>query len=102
MYVKELQVFDNPDYITQLPGRERVRLEYGRIHSYLSRKHGSYQRLRTLHEQLDWTRDHRRLEINDEQQNALYQVYFGKNVSCDCKVLYRQLQKIRNTLRYGK
>lgn len=86
----------------KLPGRERVRLEYGRIQSYLSRKHEGYQRLRTLHEQLDWIRDNRRLEINDEQEDALYQVYFGENVSCDCEALYRQLQKIRNTLKYGK
>ena len=86
----------------KLPGRERVRLEYGRIQSYLSRKHENYQRLRTLHEQLDWIRDNRRLEINDEQEDALYQVYFGENVSFDCEVLYRQLQKIRNTLKYGK
>ena len=86
----------------KLPGRERVRLEYGRIQAYLSRKHESYQRLRTLHEQLDWIRDNRQLEINDEQEDALYQVYFGENVSCDCEVLYRQLQKIRNALKYGK
>lgn len=86
----------------KLPGRERVRLEYRRIQSYLSRKHEGYQRLRTLHEQLDWIRDNRRLEINDEQEDALYQVYFGENVSCDCEALYRQLQKIRNTLKYGK
>lgn len=86
----------------KLPGRERVRLEYGRIQSYLCRKHGSYQRLRTLHEQLDWIRDHQRLEISDEQEDALYQVYFGENVGCDCELLYRQLQKIRNTLKYGK
>ena len=86
----------------KLSGRERVRLEYGRIQSYLSRRHDGYRRLRTLHEQLDWLRNNRRLEIKDEQEDALYQVYFGENTSYDCEDLYRQLQKIRNTLRFGK
>ena len=86
----------------KLSGRERVRLEYGRIQTYLSRKYRDYRRLRTLREQIDWMRFHGKLEIDGEQEDALYQVYFAGNVSCDCEELYRQLRKIKGALRYGK
>lgn len=86
----------------KLPGRERVRLEYGRIQTYLSGKYRDYRRLRTLREQIDWMRFHGKLEIDGKQEDALYQVYFAENVSCDCEELYRQLRKIKGALRYGK
>ena len=85
---------------SKLPGRERVRLEYGRIQSYLGKKHLDYRKLRTLREQIDWMRSHRRLEIDGAQEEALYQVYFAQNVDVDCDELCRQLRKMKNTLRF--
>ena len=82
----------------RLPARERVKLEYGRILSYLAKHHPNYQRLRTLQEQIEWIRRHSRREITDEQADALYQIYFAENVSCDCDALFRQLRKIRKEL----
>lgn len=87
---------------SKLPGRERVRLEYGRIQSYLGRKYQDYRRLRTLKEQLDWVRDKIRLEIDVQLEESLYQVYFAGSVNCDCEELCRQLRKMRNMLRYGR
>lgn len=86
---------------SKLPGRERVRLEYGRIQSYLGKKHLDYRKLRTLREQIDWVRTHSRLEIDGAQEEALYQVYFAENVDCDCDELCRQLQKMKKTLRFS-
>lgn len=86
---------------SKLSGRERVRLEYGRIQMYLNRKYRDYRCLRTLREQLDWIRNKIRLEIDIEQEEALYQVYFAENVNCDCEELCRQLRKIKSALRYG-
>ena len=86
---------------SKLPGRERVRLEYGRIQSYLGKKHLDYRKLRTLREQIDWVRAHSRLEIDGAQEEALYQVYFAENVDCDCDELCRQLQKMKKTLRFS-
>lgn len=83
----------------KLSGRERVQLEYGRIESYLSRKYSEYRKLRTLREQLQWMREHGRLEISNEQEEALYEVYFAENVSCNCEELFRQLKKMRSKLR---
>ena len=85
---------------SKLPGRERVRLEYGRIQSYLGKKHLDYRKLRTLREQIDWMRSHRRLEIDGAQEEALYQVYFAQNVDVNCDELCRQLRKMKNTLRF--
>ena len=87
---------------SKLPGRERVRLEYGRLQSYVSRKYRDFRKLRTLREQLDWIRYHMRLEIDNEQEAALYQVYFAEDVGCDCDELCRQLKKMRSVLRFGK
>lgn len=86
---------------SKLPGRERVRLEYGRIQSYLGKKHLDYRKLRTLREQIDWVRTHSRLKIDGAQEAALYQVYFAENVDCDCDELCRQLQKMKKTLRFS-
>lgn len=83
---------------SKLPGRERVRLEYGRIESYLGRKHRDYRKLRTLREQLDWMRDNSRLEIDGQIDEALYQVYFAESVSCDCEALYNRLRRMRRRL----
>lgn len=86
---------------SKLPGRERVRLEYGRLQSCLGKKYLDYRKLRTLREQLDWVRSHSRLEIDGTQEEALYQVYFAENVDCDCDELCRQLQKMKKTLRFS-
>ena len=83
---------------SKLPGRERVRLEYGRIQNYLGRKHRDYRKLRTLREQLDWMRDNSRLEIDGQIDEALYQVYFAESVSFDCEALYSQLRRMRRRL----
>ena len=85
---------------SKLSGRERVKLEYGRLQSYLGRKYPDYGRLRTLREQADWLRDNKPVKISEEQEEALYQVYFAKDVNYDCEELYRRIRKMRSFLRY--
>ena len=80
---------------SKLPGRERVRLEYGRLQNCLGRKHLDYRKLRTLREQLDWMRSNSRLEIDRELEEELYRVYFAESVDCDCEELCRQLRRMR-------
>ena len=86
----------------KLPGRERVQLEYGRIQSYLSRKYREYGKLRTLREQLHWMRSRDGLEISRELEEALYEIYFAKNVNCDYEELCGQLRKMRSSLKYKR
>lgn len=86
---------------SKLSKRERVRLEYGRIQSRLSRKHQDYRKLRTLKEQLDWMRERGRLAIDEEKEKSLYQVYFAEHANCDCDELRRQLRKIYLAICYG-
>ena len=79
---------------SKLSERERVRLEYGRLQTKLAKRHQDYKKLRTLREQLDWIRHNSRLEIDEEQEEALYQVYFAETASCNCEELRRLLKKI--------
>ena len=83
----------------KLPPQERVQLEYGRLQSYLGRRHKDYGKLRTLREQLDFIRDNSRIEITKDQEEALYQVYFAESVRYDCRELYKSLRKMRGALR---
>jgi hypothetical protein len=40
---------------------------------------------------LNWLREHCGLEITQEQEQALYQVFFGETVDYDCGELRRKL-----------
>jgi transglutaminase-like putative cysteine protease len=75
----------------KLPAREQVKLEYLRLKRRISRKHKEFRTLRTLGEQLNWLREHCGLEITQEQEQALYQVFFGETVDYDCGELRRKL-----------
>lgn len=85
----------------KLPPRERVQLEYGRLQSCLNRRNEDFQRLRTLKEQLDWIRERHLFPFGPEQEDALYQIYFARDLNCDCETLRHQLRRIRLSLRYG-
>ena len=88
--------------LKKLSSRERARLEYGQIQSYLVKKHWNYRKLQTIQTQLGWMRDNCRTEISEELEKALYQLYFAESVDYDCEELCRQLQQIRKTLRHRK
>lgn len=79
----------------RLPGRERVRLEYGRLQKAAAKKNKDFLVQRTLKEQIAWMKEHCRVEINDEQEEALYQAFFGKVIDYDCDRLCRELRKSR-------
>ncbi len=79
----------------KLSGRERAKLEYGRLQARLRKKYRDYRKLRTLREQLDWMRAQGRTEIGEELEEALYQVYFAREITCDCEMLCRRLRKMR-------
>ncbi len=85
----------------KLPGRERVKLEYGRVCDCLNRKYRDYRRLRTLREQLDWIREYGQ-PIDEEQETDLYRIFFAEDCSCDYDLLCGQLRKIKNQFRYGR
>lgn len=83
---------------SRLPGRERVKLEYGRLQAYLRRKDREYGNLRTLQEQLAWAREHGGDGIEDGLAEALYQVYFAEHATCDCEAICRALRRIRRKM----
>lgn len=79
----------------RLPGRERVKLEYRRLQKKAAKKNREFLSRRTLKEEIAWMSKHCRVAINDVQEEALYQVFFAKEIDYDCDRLSRELRKAR-------
>lgn len=76
----------------RLPGRERVKLAYGRMQRVAARKSRDFGTQRTLKEQIAWMRENCHMQISDEQEEALYQVFFAKDIDYDCDKLCGELR----------
>ncbi len=87
---------------SRLPDRERVKLEYGRLHACLGRRYPAYRKLRTLKEQLAWVREHGAAKIDDGLTEDLYRAYYADEAACDCKKLYRRIRRIRRRCRFRR
>lgn len=83
----------------RLPGEERVRLEYERILQILRKKDGNYDALRTLRDQSNRLREGYDLEIDPEQEQALYQVFFAGKTDYNCDRLCKELRRIKGKLK---
>lgn len=79
----------------RLPGRERVKLEYRRLQKKAAKKNRDFLSQRTLKEEIAWMRQNCRVMINEAQEEALYQVFFAKEITYDCDRLSRELRKAR-------
>lgn len=78
-----------------LSGRERVKLEYGRLQRAAAKKSGSFQAQRTLREQIAWMKENCGAEIGEEQEKALYQAFFSEETGYDCDRLCGELRRVR-------
>lgn len=78
-----------------LSGRERVKLEYGRLQRAAAKKNGNFQAQRTLREQITWMKENCGAEIGEEQEKALYQAFFAEETGYDCDRLCGELRRIR-------
>ncbi len=76
----------------RLPGRERVKLEYGRLQKAAAKKNGQFLKQRTLREQIAWMRENCRIEISEDQERALYQAFFAEEIAYDCDKLCGELR----------
>lgn len=81
----------------RLPGRERVKLEYGRLQKAAAKKNGHFQTQRTLREQIAWMKENCGVEISEEQEQALYQAFFAEEVEYDCDKLCGELSRSRRS-----
>jgi len=79
----------------RLPDRERVKLEYRRLQKAAG-KDKAFLAQRTLREEIGWMRENCRADISKEQEEALYQVFFAKEIDYDCDRLCRELQNCRS------
>lgn len=82
-----------------LSERERVQLSYEKLLQCLKHKNKEYFKLRTVAQQINCMRQAYGLTITEEQEQALYQVYFAPEVQYDCKELRSELVKLRRKLR---
>ncbi len=82
-----------------LSDRERVQVVYGRLLQCLKHKNKEHAKLRTVAQQLHCMRENYGLVITEEQEQALYQVYFASEVSYDCKKLRSEVVKLHRKLR---
>ncbi len=79
--------------------RERVQLEYSRLQQGLVRKNKANKSLQTIAQQVNCMREVYGMEITKEQEEALYQAYFGPRISYDCVLLRKELVSLRKRLR---
>lgn len=82
-----------------LSDRERVQVVYGRLLQCLKRKNKEHAKLCTVAQQLHCLRETYGLQITEEQEQALYQVYFAPEVSYDCKRLRSEVVTLHRKLR---
>lgn len=78
--------------------RERVQQSYSRLLACLKRKNNEHAKLRTVAQQINCMRQTYGLVITEEQEQALYQVYFAPEIEYDCKKLRSELIKLRRQL----
>ena len=76
----------------RLPGRERVKLAYGRLQRAAAKKDRDFGTRRTLREQIAWMRENCHMQISGEQEEALYQAFFAKDMDYDCDKLCGELR----------
>lgn len=76
----------------RLPERERVKLAYRRLQGAAAGKDKEFRTQRTLKEQIAWMRENCRVEITEEQEKALYQAFFAKDIDYDCDKLCTELR----------
>ena len=72
-----------------------MKLEYGRLQKAAAKKNRDFRAQRTLKEQIAWMKENCRMQISDEQEEALYQAFFAKDINYDCDKLCRELRNSR-------
>lgn len=76
----------------RLSGGERVKPAYGRMQRAAVKKSRDFGTQRTLKEQIAWMGENCHMQISDEQEEALYQAFFAKDVDYDCDKLCGELR----------
>jgi len=82
----------------KLSERERVQLSYEKLLQSLKHKNKEHFKLRTVAQQINCMRQTYGLVITQEQEQALYQVYFAPEIEYDCEKLRSELIKLRRQL----
>ena len=82
-----------------LPLRNQVQLEYVKLKQDLSRKHKEFDRRRTVKEQLNFVRGLYGEDIPEEQEEMLYQTFFGQEADRGYAETLAFLRRLRKRCR---
>lgn len=86
----------------RLPGRERVKLEYGRLTGYLKDRNADFQKLTTPEEELGWLQEQYGVKLPEGLTGELYDVFFAPERERDYDGLLGQLARLRKDARRTK
>ena len=84
---------------SKLPGRERVKLEYGRLTKYLKDRDEGFLKLTTPKEELAWMQEHYKAVMPEGLCEELYATFFAPERERDYGELLGQLSKLKKDVR---
>lgn len=87
---------------SKLPGRERVRLEYGRLTAPLKEREETFAVLTTPREELEWIRQWCQVDVPEKLQDDLYRIFFAPEEERDYESILRQVADIRKGIRRNR
>lgn len=87
---------------SKLSGKERVRLEYGRLTKYLKDHDAGFCELTTPKEELDWMAERYGVTIPGKLCEELYLTFFAPETERDYEALRGQVTEIRKAVRKAK
>ncbi|MCR5459872.1 MAG: DUF3488 and transglutaminase-like domain-containing protein [Acetatifactor sp.] len=87
---------------SKLSGKERVRLEYGRLTKYLKDRDEGFCKLTTPKEELDWMAERYGVILPEKLREELYLTFFAPETERDYEALRVQVTEVRKAVRKAK
>ena len=87
---------------SKLPGKERVRLEYGRLTGWLKERDEGFLALTTPKEELDWMEAHYGVTIPETLREEFYATFFAPEKERDYESLRGQVIQIRREVQKNR
>ena len=87
---------------SKLPGRERVKLEYGRLTAWLKERDEAFMKLTTPREELTHVEAYYGIQIPEELKSELYDIFFAAAKDREYETLLKKLRVLRKDVRRAK
>lgn len=87
---------------SKLPGKERVKLEYGRLTEWLKERDEGFLSLTTPKEELDWMEAHYGVTMPETLREEFYATFFAPEKERDYESLREQVIRIRREVKKNR